>query len=1237
MSNLLRVYLPQNDEEFPVLFTDPDNAEAFEPFDSPTNDLPGENPILGENKIDLERSQFFLEGAREADTVYQKLVFYNRAIDYDSNNVELYNELIGYLETINELPEASQYKKSINLMIKKYKKVVDNIEGRTEDSRKCSIPIIFDIDVQKRVDMDKWIMTNRREFPKFINDKFIERVNNEQRGTNYYWNAEKGEILPVSLFKHQKFISDFISKNTPYRGCLLYYGLGSGKTLSSISVAEGINKKVIIMLPASLQNNYEEDLIVKGSTIYHKQNHWCFVKMTNPFTSKNKKKLGEMGYPDSAELITQLHNVSGRRGFWTIDRKDHTPNFKSLSVSENQEIAQTSEILRNYKYSFLRYNGGETVLLNLVKSFLHEKGQTGRKTDFENRIVPYLMKKMGLDANTKYKDLDKKQKKSFKLSLLDELFSTNRAPEIESLGNPFDNKLVIIDEVHNFMSMVVNGSSTALALYQLMMRASNFNIITLSGTPIINSPLELGVLFNLLSGYKKQYNLSISKLGETVDWNKIKKQLESHKYVEEVYINRIKNQIAVIPVREGFVKSDKNSLKQDSQIKNNQEMMNDILDTVKMFKITSVDYKTIYPDIFFNKDPKKAFITNSKYIDNEVNSKFSEYYIDKTENSIMNANEFMYRSMGLVSFYNEINEYGKDLFPSHKINYVDVFLSDYQLVLYDEYREIERAKEKGRSINADATERTIDNLFKVYSRKLLHFVFPPNIKRPNRKDANFETDMNVAISDLSEQNLTINSNEFDLTTLSPKYVSILQNMDASPGLIFGYSQYRNLEGLEIFSAVLEANGYEEFRLGVDYENPVFEAGNKVRYQKSPDQWITATIEEVYDEDLTCKLDLLEDPVPIADIYRARFALWSGKETEDVRKAILDVYKNINNKYGQNLLILLTTASGAEGINLRFVRQVHIMEPYWNNVRVDQVIGRARRINSHAELPADQRNVEVFIYVMNFTKSQLDGKWGGKDTGFDEKTVNFKEITANITKVDKGKTSDNLLIEIAQRKDVLNKSFLNTIKANAVDCEYNREANIRSDPEFSKIKCVKHISGTTDLAYDIDREPRPSDQNVDIERQVNKVLLVLPYSSKQGLFSHLLYEMDRTQPDLLKLDGSAPVFNFYTYFGINPLIQGDSLRRKEIIGLIKRESESGTINLILHQNYIDGLPFFNHIEEDIINHLGLVIPDFGDEKAVVEFKNRITNDPQFRLEDVDVAQPNVEEDKKKKTMIRVNIV
>jgi len=78
----------------------------------------------------------------------------------------------------------------------------------------------------------------------------------------------------------------------------------------------------------------------------------------------------------------------------------------------------------------------------------------------------------------------------------------------------------------------------------------------------------------------------------------------------------------------------------------------------------------------------------------------------------------------------------------------------------------------------------------------------------------------------------------------------------------------------------------------------------------------------------------------------------------------------NNNHGEIIKVFMITSSGAEGISLKNTRYVHILEPYWHPVRMEQVIGRARRICSHENLPDDERRVNVYLYLMRFTDEQL---------------------------------------------------------------------------------------------------------------------------------------------------------------------------------------------------------------------------------------------------------------------------
>jgi SNF2 family DNA or RNA helicase len=74
-------------------------------------------------------------------------------------------------------------------------------------------------------------------------------------------------------------VRDYINIYTPYRGLLLYHGLGSGKTCSSIAIAEGIKneKRILIMTPASLRSNYIEELKKCGDYLYKKNQYWEFA------------------------------------------------------------------------------------------------------------------------------------------------------------------------------------------------------------------------------------------------------------------------------------------------------------------------------------------------------------------------------------------------------------------------------------------------------------------------------------------------------------------------------------------------------------------------------------------------------------------------------------------------------------------------------------------------------------------------------------------------------------------------------------------------------------------------------------------------------------------------------------------------------------------------------------------------------------------------------------------------
>jgi hypothetical protein len=80
--------------------------------------------------------------------------------------------------------------------------------------------------------------------------------------------------------------------------------------------------------------------------------------------------------------------------------------------------------------------------------------------------------------------------------------------------------------------------------------------------------------------------------------------------------------------------------------------------------------------------------------------------------------------------------------------------------------------------------------------------------------------------------------------------------------------------------------------------------------------------------------------------------------------------NERNKEGHFIKVILISQAGSEGIDFKFIRQVHILDPWYNINRIEQIIGRAVRNFSHKSLPLEQRNVQIFLHgtILPFNKS-----------------------------------------------------------------------------------------------------------------------------------------------------------------------------------------------------------------------------------------------------------------------------
>jgi len=228
------------------------------------------------------------------------------------------------------------------------------------------------------------------------------------------------------------------------------------------------------------------------------------------------------------------------------------------------------------------------------------------------------------------------------------------------------------------------------------------------------------------------------------------------------------------------------------------------------------------------------------------------------------------------------------------------------------------------------------------------------------------------VSNIAYPNKKINEEGYDSLTeddlrmsnignYSPKFLKILRRIKKCEGTVFIYSNFKKYGGIKPFVRLLEHHNFKNYNTN----------GNGPK----------------------------------------RFAIWSGDEKTEYKEEIKAVFNNVNNRDGSQIKIILGSSSIKEGVTLLRVQEVHIMEPYWNWSRMDQIMGRAIRFCSHKDVELEKRLVNVYIYL-----------------------AVHPEI---------GMSIDEKIMQIAIQKQKINLEFERAMREAAIDCELFKNANLDS--------------------------------------------------------------------------------------------------------------------------------------------------------------------------------------------------
>lgn len=803
-----------------------------------------------------------------------------------------------------------------------------------------------------------YVLPSRRAFADSVTRIFLKYRQKDVEGT---------DGKPRELFPYQKLVRDYLMIETPYRGLLLYHGLGSGKTCSAIAVAESLmsNKKVFVLLPASLRANFIGEIRSCGDPVYILDQHWEEKKIRTEEDRDTAKSLG----------ISDEYLDKNGRYFMTIP--NGAPNFRTLTRDIQKSIEAQVDDMINSRFNFINYNG-------ILESNV-------------DRILPS--------------------------------------------ERMFDDSIVILEEAHNLISSVLSEREIKQKLYNMMYTATNCKIVALSGTPVVNRPQEIAFMMNLLRGPIERVTVP-TKAAMAWDEALMSAFFRHQKDIDTIEYNSVKHEIKITrnpPYFESVYndKGDRIAVKYNKDFKQETDIR-------KWASEWKSEFETKFAGVeLLGEDKMGVEKLECLPTDFDGPQGFINTFVDGL--NIKNALMFGRRIQGLVSYYKGADE---KLIPKRldeDKTLQKIAMSPEQYLLYLEARKIEIDREARKKRSPSLNDEM--GSFRMTSRLVCNFAVPPEFKY-KLTDEN-ETELSMQGKPVPEDKLEI-LKKLDadperfltpkaLSHFSPKMAQMLKDIKSTVGKMgdlrnqFVYSEYKSLEGLGLFGLILKHNGFQKYKL-------IKEGG----------QWREGEMEK---------------GVPA-------FGMYTGDETEEEAELMRQIF---NEDYSQTfpaslkdaikerrLCIFMGTKKAAEGITLKNVRNVYIMEPYWNPGRIEQVIGRAIRVNSHKDLPEDERDVTVKLYMSVFSADQLTDQEGPNITLIRRNDMETKRYEGDEPR-ETFMTSDEFLYEVAFRKGRIIKSIYTILKQAAVDCEIHRKLHSREQPV---IQCMRFDTSVTaeDLAY-----------------------------------------------------------------------------------------------------------------------------------------------------------------------------
>jgi hypothetical protein len=476
--------------------------------------------------------------------------------------------------------------------------------------------------------------------------------------------------------------------------------------------------------------------------------------------------------------------------------------------------------------------------------------------------------------------------------------------ELRKIRNVFNNKTIIIDEVHNITQTENNKHKTTGALLLHVAKyAVNMRLLLLSATPMFDTYKEIIWLINLMNANDKRSLIEISdvfdnagNIKETAPVGANKKCRITPESGRELLIRKLTGYVSYVRGENPYI-----------------------------FPFR------VYPDIF---DKQHTFASGIPYPTVQMNDKPVSTQLKHVKVYLNNMLVDTYQRLAYKYILGSIKNTSRNaLGDMSEINHFEMLQKPIEClnIVYPN-KDFEEILRNPSTANA-------------YSDGLITTIIGENGLHSIMKITGDKGGIHLPTFEYTSQTLERHGRVFSseiLPQYSHKMSNICNIIRRTDGIVLIYSQYID-GGVVPMALALEEMGF-------------------MKYGGESNPTNTTLFRKPLAEPLDATTMLPKSRVSRGEFRQATYIMITGNKMYSPNNAAeIAAATARENMDGSKIKVILISKAGSEGLDFKHIRQIHVLDPWYNMNRIEQIIGRGVRNLSHCGLPFEKRNVQIYLH------------------------------------------------------------------------------------------------------------------------------------------------------------------------------------------------------------------------------------------------------------------------------------